>query len=53
MDLAGAEEQVLTGLTVETTVARVPPRPGSGELHRVDLGGIGIGTQQDWPLLSR
>lgn len=53
MDLAGAEEQVLTGLTVETRVARVPPPPGGGEVHRVDLRGIGIGPQQDWPLLSR
>jgi hypothetical protein len=47
MDFARSEEQVITGLTVETAAAGVPVRARGHKGGRVDQRGIGIGTQQD------
>jgi len=53
MDFGRSEEQVITGLTVETAAAGVPVRARGRKVGRVDQRGIGIGAQQDRSPLGR
>jgi hypothetical protein len=53
MDLAGAEQKVITGLTVETAISGMPVRARICEVGRVNQRCVGVGSQQDRPLLGR
>src|ERR1017187_8895641 len=51
VDLARSEEQVITGLTIETAAAGAAMRARLGEVHRVDSGVLAsapIGTGPCW-----
>ena len=49
VDLGRAEEEVVSGFSVQVAVAGVPVSPRLGEVRRVDLRGITVGPHDDRP----
>jgi len=50
---AGAEQKIVTVLAVQFPEASMPVRPGIGEIGRVNQRRVGVGAEQQRPILGR
>jgi|ERR1700722_2354066 hypothetical protein len=51
--LAGAKQEVIRRLAVQAPVAGMPVRSGVGEVERVNHRSVGVGAEQQRPILRR
>jgi len=51
--LARAEQKIISRFPVQVPVAGMPVRPGIGEVKRVNQRGVGVGAEQQRPILCR
>jgi hypothetical protein len=53
VNLVRAEQTIISSLAVEVPVAGMPVRPGIGEVESVNQRRVGVGAEQQRPILGR